>query len=315
MNNETFDPGLTQMFGGTVRRFIDKDGSFNVHRKGRLLQNLHVFQYLIGLSWPSFVGFVILSYLLVNAVFALLYLIAGIEYLQGAQAGTLGEAFLSAFFFSVQTLTTVGYGSIVPTGVETNLLASLEAMTGVMGFAFGAGLLYGRFSRPSARLLFSEKALIAPYQDGLSLQFRIANQRTNAITDLEAKVLLMTVETFSGGQHRRKYDTLTLERPAVYFLPLTWTVVHPIDEASPFHGKTPEELAALQAELLILVKGFDDTFSQMVHARFSYRYDEILWGAKFKPAFHIDGRGDLILDLDKISDLESVPLREGSRSP
>jgi inward rectifier potassium channel len=311
MSKETFDPGLTQTFGGNLRRFIGKDGSFNVHRKGLRLRDRHVYQFLINLPWPQFTGFVILSYLAVNLGFTLLYLIVGIGRLQGADVRTPGAAFLSAFFFSVQTLTTVGYGNIIPTGVGAILLASLEAMTGVMGFAFGAGLLYGRFSRPSARLLFSEKALIAPYHGGTSLQFRVANQRTNAITDLEAKVLLMTVENAPGGQHRRNYDILTLERPTIYFLPLTWTVVHPIDQASPFYGKNPEELAAHQAELLILIKGFDDTFSQVVHARYSYRFDELLWGARFKQAFHVNDKGDLILDVDKIDDIERVQLPQG----
>jgi inward rectifier potassium channel len=311
MSKETFDPGLTQVFGGRLRRFIGKDGAFNVRRKGKSLQNLHFYQFLINLPWPQFIGFGVLSYLAVNTVFALLYLAIGIEHLQGAQANSMGGAFLSAFFFSVQTLTTVGYGNIAPTGVMANLLASFEAMIGLMGFAFGAGLLYGRFSRPTARLLFSDKALIAPYQEGSSLQFRVANQRANAITDIEAKVLLMTVQNEPRGQHRRKYDILKLERPTVYFLPLTWTVVHPIDEESPFFHMTPIELAAQQAEILILIKGFDDTFSQVVHSRYSYRYDEILWGARFKPAFHINEKGDLVLDVDKIDDLERVELPSG----
>jgi inward rectifier potassium channel len=174
-----------------------------------------------------------------------------------------------------------------------------------MVFAIATGLLYGRFSRPSARILFSGHALIAPYQDGTSLQFRVTNARSNVLMDLEARVLLMTVDNVNG-QLKRDYFDLALERRKIYFFPLTWTVVHPIDSASPLYGKKPEDLARTAAEVLILIQGFDDTFSQVVHARYSYRHDEIAWGAKFLPAFHIDPDGDLVVDLNRIDELKTV---------
>jgi inward rectifier potassium channel len=141
--------------------------------------------------------------------------------------------------------------------------------------------------------------LIAPYQDGTSLQFRVVNLRPNTLMNLEANVLLMTVDG-SPGQRKRNYEPLKLEREGVYFLALTWTIVHPIDETSPLYGKTAQELQTLQAEVLILIKGFDDTFSQTVHSRYSYRYDEMVWGARFKPAFEIDASGDINLDVDRV---------------
>jgi inward rectifier potassium channel len=246
-------------------------------------------------------GLVLALFIAVNAVFAGLYILAGLENLSGARAGTRVESMLNAFFFSVQTLTTVGYGTISPSGITANAIASVEAMMGVMGFAFAAGLLYGRFSRPSARILFSSRAIIAPFHDDKSLQFRIANRRSNAIVNLEATVLLMTVE-WEGGQQKRKYARLELERSTVYFLPLTWTIVHPINESSPLYATTPERLAERSAELLVLITGFDDSFNQVVNARTSYRWDEITWGARFVPAFHADERGELVLDLTMIDD-------------
>ena len=305
MKQQPFDPGITQSYSGSLRRIVNKDGSFNVHRRGTRLIDFHVYQFLIGLSWPRFVAVVLATFLVVSVVFAGLYLAVGVQGLQGAQAGTPLSTALNTFFFSAQTLTTVGYGLIAPRAIGSNVIASVEAVLGVMGFAFGAGLIYGRFSRPTARFVWSGQALIAPYQGKTSLQFRIANQRSNAIVDLEATVVLMTVEG-TGDTHQRTYARLELERDKVFFLPLTWTVVHPIDEASPLYGKSPEDLAGRAAEIMVLIRGFDDTFSQVVNARSSYRHDEILWGYRFLPAFHNDEDGHLVLDLAKIDDVQKA---------
>jgi inward rectifier potassium channel len=306
MREHSFDPGLTETYAGPVRRMVNRDGSFNVRRLGMGLRNFHLYQFLMGLPWPLFLGFLVASFTLVAVLYAAAYLLAGVRGLSGAEAASPVLTALNALFFSVQTLTTVGYGGISPRGLAANIIASAEAMTGVMGFAFGAGLLYGRFSRPTARILFSRTAVVAPFQGRTALMIRAVNLRPNAIMDLSATMLLMTVE--GEGERRRRYTPLTLERPSVYFFPLTWTVVHPIDEASPLAGKTAEDLAALSAELMVLVKGFDDTFSQTVHARTSYRHDEILWGRRFVPAFRTDGAGELVLDVEGVHDTEEAEL-------
>jgi inward rectifier potassium channel len=305
MKQQPFDPGITQSYDGTVRRIVNRDGSFNVRRHGRRLQDFHLYQFFIQLTWPVFFAVVLAAFITITLFFTALYFAADVNGLQGIRTGTRGETFLQVFFFSVQTLTTVGYGSIAPRGIGANVVASIEAMMGVLGFAFSAGLLYGRFSRPNARILFSTNAIVAPYQGGTSLQFRVANQRANALVDIEATVMLMTVEG-TGHEARRVYSRLELERPKVFFLPLTWTIVHPIDSNSPLSGKSAEELAAEAAEIMVLFRGFDDTFSQVVNARFSYRFDEILWGYKFAPAFHNDENGHLVLDLTKMDDVVKV---------
>jgi inward rectifier potassium channel len=174
----------------------------------------------------------------------------------------LGD-FSVAFFFSVHTLTTVGYGDVYPLGMPANILAAFEAGLGLMGFALATGLLFARFSRPNAQLIFSDRMVIAPYGKGLSLQFRIANRRHNVLTDVQADMMLMTVEQDSQGQLRRNFVELKLERKKVFFLALTWTVVHPMDESSPLWGKTAADLERLQAEVLILIKGYDDIFTQV----------------------------------------------------
>ena len=303
MKPESFDPGLTTKFSGELRRAINSDGSFNVHRKGLRLRDTNLYLLLIDTTWPRFFAAALVIFLAINVLFALVYLEIGIQNLRGIEP-EMG-AFPNAFFFSVHTLTTVGYGNVFPAGTMANAVSALEAATGLMVFAVVTGLLYGRFSRPSAKILFSHRALIAPYQDGTSLQFRITNARSNVLMDLEARLLLMTVDR-ADDQLKRAFIDLPLERRQVYFFPLTWTVVHPIDSASPLFGKTAEDLRGLEAELLILIKGFDDTFSQTVHQQYSYRHDEILWGAKFEPAFHVDGKGDLVLDVHRIHELKML---------
>jgi inward rectifier potassium channel len=186
--------------------------------------------------------------------------------------------------------------------MAANVVSSFESLLGVLGFAVATGLLYGRVSRPSARFGFSENMLITPYQDGTSLQFRVVNRRPNSLMELEVRPMLMLVET-GNGEPKRTYNMLRLEREGVLFLPLTWTVVHPIDQESPLWGKTAEDLARLQAEVLILVKAYDDTFSQTVLARHSYRHDEIVWGKRFAPAFFVDDEGDLVLEIRKVGEL------------
>ncbi|MBZ5592150.1 MAG: hypothetical protein LAP39_07935 [Acidobacteriia bacterium] len=302
MEQPTFDPGLTQKFTATLRRAINKDGSFNVHRRGTTWRDVHPYLYLINTRWWSFSALMFLGYVVMNTLFALVYYSLGPNQLQGADAPTEFDHFLNAFFFSAHTLTTVGYGSISPKGTAANVVAAIEAMVGLMGFALATGLLFGRVSRPSARLGYSGNMLVAPYQDATSLQFRVVNQRANTLMELEASVMLMTA-VGPPGQLRREFTPLKLERRMVYFLPLTWTLVHPIDAQSPLYGKTPEDLERLQAEILILIKGFDDTFSQTVHSRYSYRYDEIVWGARFAPAFTIDPEGDILLEVNQVGAL------------
>ncbi|HUA22118.1 MAG TPA: ion channel [Bryobacteraceae bacterium] len=301
MKQESFDPGLTTQFSGVLRRTINANGTFNVRRKGLHWRDANLYLKLIDTTWPRFFLIVLIVFLAVNLLFAGAYLALGIENLKGSEADL--SAFQKAFFFSVHTLTTVGYGSVYPDGTWANVVAATEAASGLMVFAIVTGLLYGRFSRPTARILFSNRAVIAPYQEGASFQFRITNARSNVLLNLEARVIFMTVES-TDGQLRRSFVDLPLERRTVYFFPLTWTIVHPIDSASPLYGKTREDLARLSVEFLILVQGFDDTFSQQVHAQFSYRHDELVWGAKFTPAFSVDPQGDLVLEVDRIHELK-----------
>lgn len=302
MQKPTFDPGLTQQFTSPFRRVINNDGSFNVHRRGTTWRDIHPYLALINMGWCQFFGMLLLGYFIANLIFAGIYFALGPGQLTGADQSTEFRRLLSDFFFSSHTLSTVGYGNIWPKGIAANVVAAFEALAGVLAFAVATGLLFGRVSRPSARIGFSENMLVAPYQNGSSLQFRVVNRRTNSLMDLEVRIMLMIVAT-KNDKLTRKYDPLKLEREQVVFLPLTWTIVHPIDSESPLYGKTEADLKKQQAELLIVIKAYDDTFSQMVIARHSYRYDEIIWGRSFGPAFYVDDQGDLVLELSKLGEL------------
>lgn len=305
MEKPRFDPGLTQQYTGALTRAINADGQFNVKRTGITWRDSHPYLFLITVRWPMFFAIVTVGFIILNTLFAGAYEAVGIEHIKGAAASTAWEQYLNVFFFSAHTLTTVGYGNMFPYGPAANAIATFESLVGLLAFAIATGLVFGRFSRPSARIAFSKTMVVAPYQDGTSLQFRIVNRRSNNIIDLNARVVLMTVEPIDGRLQRR-FRPLDLERSDVLFFPLTWTIVHPINESSPLDGIRPEELQRLQAEVIVVLKGFDETFGQTVHSHYSYRYDEIVWGARFKPAFEINPEGDIRLETDKLSEIETA---------
>jgi inward rectifier potassium channel len=288
------------------QRLLNRDGTFNVRRRGLPWRaSLGLFNSLLTISWPHFLALVSFFYLLVNALFALGYLVCGPGGLAEAEGGELISRFGDAFFFSVQTLSTVGYGQVVPRGLSANLLMTAEAIVGLIITALATGLVFARFSRPVARILFSDRAVV-PYAGGRALKFRIVNLRKSQIIELEAKVMFTRFETI-GGQRRRRFYELPLERQRVTIFPLHWTITHPIDEESPLFGVKPEDCRASEAEVLVLLTGIDETFSQTVHARSSYKANEILWDADFTDIFHRATEvGPLSIDIHRLDEIRSL---------
>jgi len=305
MFKQSQDPGLGEKYFKHTKRIINKDGSFNIKRTGGGFSSINAFHFLINISWPKFLLIVFVGFVSVNLLFAILYQIAGIENLANAAGKDEMQSFLNTFFFSVQTFATVGYGGIHPSGIFTNIIASIESMTGILSFALATGLLYGRFSKPSAKIIFSDKAIITTHKDGKALMFRVANSRPNVMMEMEANAM-MTYLDKSNNQFTRKYFPIKLEIKFIYFFPLPWTIVHQIDEDSPLWGKTENDLKELEAELLVMIKGFDDSFSQTVITRNSYKYNEIDWNVKFVRAFSTDETGETIVDLEKLSSTEKI---------
>ncbi len=299
MHNKTSDPGFGSIFINKTKRLINKNGSFNVLRVGRRSNLRDTYQWLIKITWANFFLIIFSILLVINVVFAGIYFAFGVGHFNGLVGPDDTAIFLNLVHFSFQTFTTVGYGHIAPLGHAVSILAAIEAVIGLMTFALITGLIYGRFSRPSAKLEYSKNALISPYRDGNSLQFRIANTRLSMLMEMQATVTLQINEE-KEGQYVRNYYKLDLERSSITFFPLNWTLVHPINEKSPLYQLNEAELVKSDLEVLILIKGFDDTFGQVVHSRYSYTSDELVWNASFKKAFHTDTSGDIILNINEL---------------
>jgi len=284
---------------------VNKDGSPNVKRIGLPFFNTaNNYHTLITMSWNKFWLLVLSGYAFLNIVFAFIYMSFGAGSLDGGGDNSALSHFWAAFFFSAQTISTVGYGHISPHGMAANSVSALESMMGLLAFALATGLLYGRFSRPSAQITFSKNIIIAPYlENSRGLMFRLANMRRNMLIDLEIEIIFSFNEIIDGKPVRRFYP-LEVERSKVSLLTMNWTIVHPIDENSPLNGMTKDDLINSEAGFAILLRAFDDTFSQTVHTRTAYQAQEIVWGAKFKPIFDRDEDGRIVLDLSKISDHE-----------
>ncbi len=303
-NDKQDDLGFGDKVIAPGSRLINQDGSFNIDRSG--YRSWAPYQQLVEMPWKSFALMTLLFYLTINALFALAFMACGRQCLSGVEINSdLFTFFSECFFFSIQTFTTVGYGSISPIGFTANFIAAIDALVGLMSFALATGLVFARFSKPRAQLLFSQNAIITPYrhrQTGEkmnSLQFRIVNSRDNKLINLQATVIMTWLELLPDSNHIRRYTTLPLERYKVSLLPLNWTIVHPIDQASPLYALSREDLLQSNTEIMIMIEGYDDTFAQNVHTTSSYSCHEIVWGVKFAPMYHAED-GHTLLELDKL---------------
>lgn len=288
-------------------RLLNRDGSFNVERTGLdFWSSFSLYHSLLGMSWPKFLSVLTIFYTLTNALFALAYLLCGQGSLTPSLSGTKEGGFWQAFFFSVQTFSTIGYGNVSPVGIAANTIVTVEALVGLLGVALATGLIFARFSRPTAKVIFSRQAVVAPYRDRTALMFRVTNARSSQIIELSATVMLARFEEIDGRKLRRFYP-LRLERNKVVFFPLSWTIVHPIDEESPLHGLAHEDLQATDAEILVLFTGTDETFSQTVHTRSSYKAEEVIWNARFSDMYVRSADQQLLtVDVRRLHNVERV---------
>jgi inward rectifier potassium channel len=287
-------------------RLLNRDGTFNVSRSGLpLFKSLNLYQTLLSLPWWQFNLFFVGLYLSINLLFASLYFLCGPMALIGTEGMSGSERLLESFFFSVHTLTTVGFGHITPKGVSANFLVVLEAFLGLSGFAVAAALMFARFARPTAKILFSDQAVIGPYHGGTCFEFRIANGSPNELIEVEVRILLCMTDSHEGVRIRH-FHQLSLERDKAAFFPLDWTVAHPITTDSPLHAMTPQKLRQQDAEFLILINAIDDKSSHTVHARSSFKWDEIVWGARFKNMYRRTRNGRMSIDLKRIHDIQNL---------
>jgi inward rectifier potassium channel len=244
-----------------------------------------------------------LGYLVANVLFATLYWAAGDGALTGAASDPFGR-FQDCLFFSVQTLATIGYGRLVPATPAANVLVAIEALVGLLGFAIMSALLFARFTRPTAKVSFSRNAIVAPYDDGWAVMFRLVNLRSHDLSNVRA-VVSFARWTGSGASRRREFDLLPLERESILFMPLHWVVVHPITPDSPFRGLTAQSFAEADPEIVCLITADDETFAQTVHAKTSYDKHDVVWGARFRDMYLAD-REHVSIDMTRLHDFERV---------
>ena len=234
-------------------------------------------------SWSRVIAGIVVLYLLVNVLFAGVYV--GVGGIQGARQGS----FADAFFFSVQTMATIGYGAMHPVTPFANALVTAEALIGLLGVAMATGILFTKFARPVAKLVFSDVAVISVRDGVASLQFRVANIRGNHVMQAGLRVVLVRNEVTAEGESVRRWHDLDLVRSHSPIFAITWTAVHQITDESALHGETTASLRASEAEVIVTLAGTDSTLASTIHARHSYIADEILWGARF---VDIIGRSD-----------------------
>lgn len=305
MAQKVKDPGFGYNSQKNIRGIVNKDGTSNVIHVNKKFKIEDLYTFFIALPWWKFFLFVVLGYLALNIFFGGLYVAIGIEEITPSK-GNLTDDFLNGFFFSAQTLTTVGYGGIAPQGIVANSIAAFEAMIGLLSFSFITGLLYGRFSRPKAAIRFSENFILRHFNEGDAIMFRLINRRKTLMIEPEITVTLSINEKEKSGIYKRNFYTLKLERNRIMYLPTIWTVVHEIDSESPLQKYSAEAIKSLDAKLYILLKYHEESFGQTVYQATSYDFSELKLHAKYKPSIYFDSEGFTILDHEKLNDVEEL---------
>ena len=307
------DLGLGRVVANSVRgRFITRDGTPSSRKYGLGAQRVERF-YLHALNarWTQFLGWLVAALLLLNGVFALGYRSLGAGAIGGTEALSISDPFLKALAFSVGIFTRAGTGPMHAVGDTANWLVIAEAIVGVIFLIAAAGMIIARLTRPRMLLQFSESAIVAPYEGGRGLMFRLVNARPGELSDVRIRVMIAYFETVDGVRER-DFKLLELERDSVELFNLHWTVVHPINAKSPLKGFTPEMLRESEAEIIISVNAHEDTFSTRVRQRTSYLWDEVRWDVKFASIFTAAADGVIAIDVERLSRTE--PVEEGSTS-
>ncbi|WP_378172931.1 ion channel [Aquimarina sp. SS2-1] len=299
------DPGIGLSSNEQAKRFINPDGSFNIKHINRRTSISRSYNYLISITWTAFFGWVFLGYILINSIFAIIYTLIGIAAIADPTGSFFGD-FLKAFFFSAQTVTTVGYGAMAPKGVVFGVISSFEALIGLLSFSFITGLLYGRFSKPKPSIKFSDTIIVREHKESDAIMFRLMGRSTNVMIMPKVKATLALSQKLENGKYVNNFYNLDLERSEITYLPTTWTIVHPIDKSSPLTEFNRDELTQLNGEVLILVSYYDESFAQEVHQIHSYVLKNVKLDEAFTPAFYYDKEGYTVLDHSKLGETNST---------
>ena len=306
VENET---GLGTNSNSSGGRFFNKDGTANIIMAGMpFWERFNLYHTLLSMPKWKFLLIIAISFISINLLFALVYLLIGIDHLNGMVANSPAEKFGEAFFFSAQTFTTVGYGRINPIGFAASFMAALEALIGLLCFAVITGLLYGRFAKPTAYINYSKNALFVPFRNGVAFMLRMVPYTKNFLVNVEAR-LTLSMQVVEDGVTKNKFYSLELDIARANTLVSNWTLVHVINENSPFYNLTKEDIDNSKAEILVFIQGFDESFSNTVISRSSYTYEEFVYGAKFLPMYNPNQDNTAtVLHLHKLNDYEPMEL-------
>lgn len=299
------DPGLGYNSSSNAQRIINADGTSNVVHANRRFGADDLYTFFIELPWWQFFALIIIGYSLLNVLFAFVYVLIGIEQITPSKGNFIADL-LNGFFFSAQTLTTVGYGGIAPKGIAANCIAAFEAMIGLLSFSFITGLLYGRFSKAKASIRFSENLILRDFKKDRALMFRLMNRRKTVMIEPEVSVTLSISEKDKRGKYKSKFYQLKLERDKIMYLPTVWTIVHEIDDNSPLNSYSNKEISKLDGVLYVLMQYHEESFGQKVYQITSYNFSSLEVDAKYTSSFYFDEEGNTILDHSKLSEISKM---------
>jgi inward rectifier potassium channel len=296
-------PKLSIFHRNSRRRISQKNGRFQIEGMGKWYSHWRdPYHLLLTIPWIGFVGIVAGGYLLLNVGFALLYLLGG-DCLTGASSGS----FEDAFFFSVQTLGSIGYGVISPKTTYAHVIVTVEAIASLLVIAVVTGLSFARFSKPTARVLFSKIAVITPHNGQPTLMFRAANQRANQILEAEIRVYLSRDEITTEGERFRRVHELTLIRNRNPSFSLSWSIMHPIDEQSPLYNYNPDRFETDRVQIITSLTGIDETVSYQIQSRHIYEHQDLHWNHRFIDIIQNIENGDRLIDYRYFHDVEEIP--------
>lgn len=267
-----------------------------------------LYHHLLTISWPAVLALIVGLFGVINTLFAFAYM------LTGGVAHERPGSFADGFFFSVQTMATVGYGTMAPVSTAANVLVAIEVLSGLLALAIITGLVFARISRPTARVRFSRVAVISTRDGVPSLMFRMANERANRIVEAQAHVILARQETTAEGESVRRFHDLALARDRNPLFSLSWSVIHPITALSPLYGETRESLGAARAQIVVSLTGLDESSLQTVHARYIWDAEEIAWNARFVDILQETPDGAMI-DYSHFDEVVRADTREGGQAP
>jgi inward rectifier potassium channel len=304
------DPGATRDDLGGTRIF----GLYGARRevvtlglKRHPLTDLYY--YLISISWGRLLSVFCGTYVVVSGAFALLYL--GLGGIDNARVGSFSDA----FFFSLQTLSSVSFLAMAPHSLSARVLVSLESFTRWLGLVLATGLIFTKFSFPHARILFSRKAVVALHDRSPALMFRLANERSNQILEATIKVMVVLDEVTPDGERVRRVHDLPLWRGESALFALTWKVIHPILPGTPLHGLDAQALRDADADLVVTLTGFDEQLARTIHARHVYRASDVVWNARFREIVHLLPNGMRAIDYRRFHDVVPADAGAGAQRP